>query len=182
MTTEVAGPTGGAVESKGLKSGALGFAVQDIGERITSEAVEQAHAINAAVDTRVELVNDRPADALLRAADEYDALAIVFGSAGRGPIAVRVIGRDEADAQLLAKLWRFTAYKDPGPTLYFTRLPFQGSQHQVFLAFEVLVKRRLADAHIGQNLVDPDVAKAVAVKPPDGRLDQPLTCCCSHKT
>src|SRR5207244_7715251 len=41
----------------------LSKAVQDIGERITSEAVEQAHAINAAVDTRVELVNDRPADA-----------------------------------------------------------------------------------------------------------------------
>ena len=92
MTTEVAGPTGGAVESKGLKSGALGFAVQDIGERITSEAVEQAHAINAAVDTRVELVNDRPADALLRAGDEYDALAIVVGSAGRGPIAGTVLG------------------------------------------------------------------------------------------
>jgi nucleotide-binding universal stress UspA family protein len=70
----------------------LSQAVQDIGEKITSEAVARAHAINASVDTRVELVNDRPADALLRAADAYDALAIVVGSAGRGPIAGTVLG------------------------------------------------------------------------------------------
>lgn len=70
----------------------LSQAVQDIGEKITSEAVDRAHAINASVDTRVELVNDRPADALLRAADAYDALAIVVGSAGRGPIAGTVLG------------------------------------------------------------------------------------------
>jgi len=76
----------------GGKVADLSKAVQDIGERITSEAVERARAINAAVDTRVELVNDRPADALLRAADEYDALAIVVGSAGRGPIAGTVLG------------------------------------------------------------------------------------------
>jgi len=70
----------------------LSRAVQDIGEKITGEAVDQAHAIDASVDTRVELVNDRPADALLRAADQYDALAIVVGSTGRGPIAGTVLG------------------------------------------------------------------------------------------
>jgi len=70
----------------------LSRAVQDIGEKITGEAVYQAHAIDASVDTRVELVNDRPADALLRAADQYDALAIVVGSTGRGPIAGTVLG------------------------------------------------------------------------------------------
>jgi len=70
----------------------LARAVQDIGEKVTNEAVEQARAIDTSVDTRVELVNDRPADALLRAADEYDALAIVVGSAGRGPIAGTVLG------------------------------------------------------------------------------------------
>ena len=70
----------------------LARAVQGIGEKVTNEAVEQARAIDTSVDTRVELVNDRPADALLRAADEYDALAIVVGSAGRGPIAGTVLG------------------------------------------------------------------------------------------
>jgi len=70
----------------------LARAVQDIGEKITNEAVDRARALDAAVETRVELVNDRPADALLRAADQYDALAIVVGSTGRGPIAGTVLG------------------------------------------------------------------------------------------
>ena len=70
----------------------LSKAVQDIGERIAKEAVGQARALDASVETRVELVNDRPADALLRAADEFDALAIVVGSTGRGPIAGTVLG------------------------------------------------------------------------------------------
>jgi nucleotide-binding universal stress UspA family protein len=41
---------------------------------------------------QVELVNDRPAEALLRAGDEHDALAIVVGSAGRGPIQGGLLG------------------------------------------------------------------------------------------
>lgn len=41
---------------------------------------------------------------------------------GRGDLRVRVLGRDEADAQLLAKLSRFAVYKDGGPTLHLTRL------------------------------------------------------------
>ena len=32
-----------------------------------------------------------------------------------GPLHVRVLGRDEADAQFLAKFWRFLLYKDGGP-------------------------------------------------------------------
>lgn len=70
----------------------LAKAVQDIGEKITGDAVAQVKQLDASVETLVELVNDRPADALLRAADEYDALAIVVGSAGRGPIAGTVLG------------------------------------------------------------------------------------------
>ena len=34
-----------------------------------------------------------------------------------GPLHVRVLGRDEADAQFMAKLWRFLLYKDGGPRL-----------------------------------------------------------------
>ena len=58
MTATDVGP-GGAVESKGLKSGALGLMA---------------------------------ATALLRAADQYDALAIVVGAAARGPIAGAMLG------------------------------------------------------------------------------------------
>ena len=35
---------------------------------------------------------------------------------------IRAYGRDERDAQLLSKLWRFIWYEDSGPTLYLTRL------------------------------------------------------------
>ena len=71
-------PIGGAVAD-------LSKAVQELGEKITADAVKLAHDIDATVTTQVELVNDRPAEAILRAADQYDALAIVVGAAGTGP-------------------------------------------------------------------------------------------------
>lgn len=39
-----------------------------------------------------------------------------------GDLPVRVYGRDAAESRLAAKVWRFVAYKDSGPTLTFTRL------------------------------------------------------------
>jgi undecaprenyl-diphosphatase len=39
-----------------------------------------------------------------------------------GPLAIRVLGRDEADAQFLAKFWRFVFYKDGGRRVHVTRL------------------------------------------------------------
>jgi nucleotide-binding universal stress UspA family protein len=66
--------------------------LEDLGETFTNDAVKLAHAIDASVEVKTELVNDRPADALLRAADQYDALAIVVGAAGRGPIAGAMLG------------------------------------------------------------------------------------------
>ena len=47
-----------------------------------------------------------------------------------GPLRVRVLGRDEADAQLLAKFWRFLFYKDGGPTLHLTRL--EDVEHEAY--------------------------------------------------
>ena len=48
--------------------------------------------------------------------------ATVFdGIDAAGPLWVRVIGRDEVDAQLLAKVWRFIVYKEPVPPLYLSR-------------------------------------------------------------
>jgi len=71
----------------------LSDAIQDLGERITAEAVKVAHDTDASVAVQVELVNDRPADAILRAGDQYEALAIVVGAAGgRGPIAGALLG------------------------------------------------------------------------------------------
>ena len=46
----------------------------------------------------------------------------MLGVDENGPLTVKVIGRDESDARLLAKLWRFILYKDSGPRLSWTRL------------------------------------------------------------
>lgn len=67
-------------------------AVREIGEKLTKEAVEAAHGVDASVSASVELVDDRPADAILRVADEYDALAVVVGATGRGPIRGSLLG------------------------------------------------------------------------------------------
>ncbi len=47
-----------------------------------------------------------------------------------GELFVKVIGRDEADAQFVAKLGRWIAYKDSGPTLYLSRL--QQVEHEAY--------------------------------------------------
>jgi nucleotide-binding universal stress UspA family protein len=78
-------PMGGAVLDLSKK-------LEDLGAEFTSDAVQLAHDIDSSVEVKVELVNDRPAEALLRAADQYDAMAIVVGAAGRGPMAGAMLG------------------------------------------------------------------------------------------
>jgi undecaprenyl-diphosphatase len=56
------------------------------------------------------------------ASRQPEAATLVLGTDEHGPLWVRVIGRDETDARLLAKAWRFLVYKDTGPTFFFTRL------------------------------------------------------------
>ncbi|MGZ4705903.1 MAG: lysylphosphatidylglycerol synthase domain-containing protein [Acidimicrobiales bacterium] len=64
------------------------------------------------------------------------------------PVDVSIYGRDAADAQLLAKVWRFLWYRDSGPTLSLTRL--QQVEHEAYLD--------LAAARAG--LTAPDVVLA----------------------
>ncbi|MFI5046544.1 MAG: lysylphosphatidylglycerol synthase domain-containing protein, partial [Acidimicrobiia bacterium] len=49
---------------------------------------------------------------------------------GVGSLEVRVLGRDEADAQLLSRFWRFLLYKEGGTQLYLTRL--EAIEHDAF--------------------------------------------------
>ena len=70
----------------------LGKAVRGVGESLTAEAVAAAHEIDASVEVQAELVDLRPADAVLAAADEHDALAIVVGATGHGPIKGALLG------------------------------------------------------------------------------------------
>src|SRR5262249_41018379 len=60
-------------------------------------------------------------------------------------------------------------------------LHLEGRQHEVVLALEVLVERRLADPHVRQDLIDSDIAKPVAIKAPDGPFDEPLSGCRRHR-
>src|SRR4051794_7905423 len=64
-----------------------------------------------------------------------------------GPLEVRVIGRDEADAQFLSKLWRFLIYKDSGPHLYLSRE--QDVEHE---AYTLLLAQR-AGVHVPEVVV-----------------------------
>ncbi len=65
-------------------------ALHEVGERVTSEA--SAIAADAGIEPDVVLVAERPLDALLRVAHEYDARMIVVGSYGEGPIRGVILG------------------------------------------------------------------------------------------
>ena len=61
--------------------------------KVYGNAVDVAHDVDASVSVAVELVDDRPAEeAILRVADEYDALMVVVGATGRGPISGSLLG------------------------------------------------------------------------------------------
>ncbi len=49
----------------------------------------------------------------------------------QGPLRVKVIGRDEAQARLLSKVWVTMFFKDPGPRLAFTRV--EQVEHEAYL-------------------------------------------------
>jgi undecaprenyl-diphosphatase len=92
---------------------------------------------------------------LMLAADEH------------GPLRVKVLGRDEADARVMSKLWRFVVYKDSGPELFLNRQ--HDVQHQ---AYTMLLAER-AGARVPEMVAagkaGPGAALLVA-RPPAGPL------------
>jgi nucleotide-binding universal stress UspA family protein len=72
--------------------GATARASREVGERVTADALAAAKEIDPKVDARIELVDDRPAEAVLRAGDEHDALVLVVGAAGQGPLRGALLG------------------------------------------------------------------------------------------
>ncbi len=74
----------------GEESTATSEAILKVGERVTSEAVERART--AGVEVEIELVDERPTEALISLADKYDARAIVVGSYGEHPIKGALLG------------------------------------------------------------------------------------------
>lgn len=81
-----AGPPGGL----GEEAGAHREALREMGRTALDHAVERAHA--AGVQTQVELVDAKPAQALMQVADEHDATVIVVGTAGESPLKGAMLG------------------------------------------------------------------------------------------
>ena len=65
-------------------------ALEEIGDDMTREAVEHARA--EGVQAHVELVPERPAEALTRLGEQYQARMIVVGTHGESPLRSAILG------------------------------------------------------------------------------------------
>ena len=65
-------------------------AVEEFGQKVTQEGEEIARA--AAIDYKVELINEHPHQALITAAEKHGARMIVVGSHGENPFKGAIIG------------------------------------------------------------------------------------------
>ena len=65
-------------------------AIAEQGRAALNHAVDKAHA--AGVTTLVELVDEKPAQALLTSADKHDARLIVVGTYGESPLRGAMLG------------------------------------------------------------------------------------------
>ena len=67
-------------------------------------------------------------------------------SDGDGAVRVVALGRDEADAQLLARAWRYVAYRDAPPTL----LPSRRAQVEYEAYLSLLARDSGVDTPFGE--------------------------------
>ena len=81
-----AGPPGGL----GEESGAHRDALREIGATALAHAVDRARADG--VDTQVELVDAKPAQAMLEVGERHDATVLVVGTAGESPLKGAMLG------------------------------------------------------------------------------------------
>lgn len=65
-------------------------ALQELGQSVVGPALERARA--AGVEAEVELVDERPAQALLQLAEQRDARLIVVGTYGESPLRGAILG------------------------------------------------------------------------------------------
>jgi len=66
--------------------------LESLGERVVGEAVEAARAQDPSVEVEQLVVPMRPAESLLEAAEQREALAIVVGGTGERPILGAILG------------------------------------------------------------------------------------------
>jgi undecaprenyl-diphosphatase len=108
--------------------------------------------------TDVELAGHQPEHGTVMTACDAD-----------GALEIRVLGRDEADAQLLARFWRFVLYKEGGNQLHLTRL--QDIEHDSFAMLLAARAGVRVPSMIVAGTAGPDTAVG-AMRPLEGvRLD-----------
>lgn len=96
VALEVAGRWGAALRvvygagASGEEARVLREALAEIGGRALATARERAEA--AGVPIEVDVVPAKPAEALLRVADDHDATVIVVGTSGEGPFRSALVG------------------------------------------------------------------------------------------
>ena len=83
-----------------------------------------------------------------------------------GPIAISVYGRDDRDAQLLAKSFRSIFYRDSGPTITLTRL--QQVEHEAYLTLLAKNHGTNAAAVLGAARAGPSKDAFLVTRPPPG--------------
>lgn len=76
--------------ASGEEAAVLRQALEEIGREATSHALERAAA--AGVPTEIDVVDARPAEALLRVAEAHQARVIVVGTSGEGPLRSALVG------------------------------------------------------------------------------------------
>ena len=100
---------------------AIHLAFGSPGGRPTPAQVELAlHELGVVAATDVHLAPEQPF--------EHTVMLARDGTAG---LVIKVLGRDERDAKLVTKVWKFLYFKDSGPTLFLTRI--QEIEHQAYL-------------------------------------------------
>ncbi|MCU1345267.1 MAG: hypothetical protein JWL70_1533 [Acidimicrobiia bacterium] len=117
----------------------------------------------------IELAAEQPADA-----------TVFLARDDRGPLRVKVIGRDDVEAQFLAKCWRFLVYKD-SPALHLSRLnqvEHEACMTMLALGAEVRTPAVMYAGRAGPNAVllveRPIVGRRLIDLPPEEVTDELL--------
>jgi nucleotide-binding universal stress UspA family protein len=76
----------------GGEVGALRGEIEKVGEEFAAEAVARAHDLDPDLDVEVQLIQDRPIEAIVRLADALDARFIVVGHRQRHLLAEVFVG------------------------------------------------------------------------------------------
>ncbi|MCB9371703.1 MAG: flippase-like domain-containing protein [Microthrixaceae bacterium] len=105
------------------------------------------------------------------APERRQGATLLLADVGEGPpLSVKVLGRDQRDAQFLSKAWRWLTTKDSGPTLYLTRR--QEVEHEAFVGLLAARGGAAVPEVLAAGTAGPDAALLVERRPAGRTLDR----------